>query len=388
MWRHGGRVDPRDLLVLLLLSLSACAANDMPPPAGFGGVRTESALTTRATGPDERTQPPVVEAAAADAAGHAASAVDADVDTKQLERTLRDQLATAADPTQAALELADLLAALERHREALAVVATALQRVDAPALQVCRAGLLRDLGRPRQAAAALLALVQNHGPGAMHPGLLFECAELQWLVGDGAGAAATLQELRTVHAADPWCDTNRAALDGLAAEVANHAGAPRARVRDLLASLRGADAAPDRIRLLGDLVDLADRETGERRHYLRTRALAIACADTSPAVRSRAVQLAEVTEPNGAAFVAAALADEAPLVRRFAAERTAELPPADAIALLVEAIDQEDDAGAFLAMHTTLSRLVANGPTLAPREESEANARARVAAAWGQRCSP
>jgi len=221
----------------------------------------------------------------------------------------------------------------------------------------------------------------------MHPGLLFECSELQWLVGDAAGATATLQDLEAVHAADPWLDTNRMAIDGLATEIATRQTPVRARVRDLLGSLRGADSPSDRIRLLGDLVALSGQEHGDRRDYLHSRAVAIGCADDSPAVRARAIQLAEPGTDAGDSFARAALDDEAPLVRRCAAARVADFAPAAAMGLLVAAIARENDADAFRAMHEALSRLVSDPPNLAPGAEGDAATRVLVARAWGQRCS-
>lgn len=369
--------------LLLLVTLSACAAQVEPRPPGMGGVRGQSVLAGRPAPATTTTDRTAMDAAAAPEPPTMADSYDASA----LERSLREELATATDPAPAALELADLLSALERHRDALDVVDAARQRSDDPALQVCRAGLLRDLGQRPAAVAALLALARAHGPAAMHPGLLFECAELQWLVGDADGAAATLHDLQEVHANDPWCATNRLALEGLAAELATRDAPPRARVRDLLASLRGNGSVSDRIRLLGDLVALADQETGARRQHLRTRALAIACADESPAVRARAVQLADPPQEDAEAFCRAALDDVAPIVRRFAAERTPACAPAAATGLLVDAMQHEDDPATFAAMHAALAGLVENGPILAPHAEDDPATRAQLARAWRQRCS-
>ncbi len=389
MWRHGAWVDPTGLLLLALMS--ACATPPAEPaPRGLGGVRSESVLTGVAAVEASGNAAPSPEP---DALEPAATMLAAPQPTEalgepDLERALRHELANAADPVPAALELADLLCALERHREALAAVEAALLRRADPALQVCRAGLLRDLGRRQQAVDALQELIRANGPGALHPGLLFECAELQWLVGDGEGAAATLHSLQAVHATDPWCATNRAALDGLLTELSTHAAAPRVRVRDLLASLRGNGTVSERIRLLGELVALADRESGARREHLRSRAVAIGCADESPAVRARAVQLADPAPEDIEAFCQAALADPAPIVRRFAAARTVECSRSAALVLLLDAIRLEADPGAFAALHAALAGMVTDGPTLAATEADDASARERIAAAWRQRCSP
>ncbi|MBX3464123.1 MAG: hypothetical protein KF830_13195 [Planctomycetes bacterium] len=308
-------------------------------------------------------------------------------DVGDLERALRHELATAADPTAAALELADLLCALERHREALAAVEAALRRADHPGLQVGRAGLLRDLARRREAAEVLTGLATAHGPGALHPALLFECAELHWLAGDAAAAKATLDSLQQAHADDEWCAANRPVLEGLAAELGNAAGPPRVRVRDLLASLRGAGTASERVRLLGELCELADAESGARRQHLRSRAIAIGCADESPAVRARAVQLAEPPPADALDFCTAALADDAALVRRCAADRAVADLGARAVPVLVDALARETDAMAFGAIHQALAELVVDGPSLEGGSAVDDAERSRVAAAWRQRCS-
>lgn len=385
MWRLGAAVDATGLL--LLAALAGCATDAPTTPAGLGGLRGQSALIAApevaATAAGAGAQPAAADASAA--AAEAPATIDA-VTGAERERQLRQELATADDPVPAALELADLLGALERHREALAVVETALTRGEVPALQVCRAGLLRDLGRRGEAAAALQALLRAHGPAAMHPGLLFELAELHWLVGDHDGAEATLRDLRQAHGDDPWCTSNAAALDGLGEELATASAPPRVRVRDLLGSLRGGATVADRVRLLGELVAMADRETDARREYLRGRALAIACGDDSPAVRARAVQLMQPHPDDAESFCREALADPAPLVRRCAAERAAECLRGDAVPLLLAALEREDDADAFAAMHAQLRQLCEAGPEL--QDAADPAARAEVRHAWRQRCNP
>jgi hypothetical protein len=383
-------------LAVVAYLLAACASEptrSLPP--GLGGLRHQTVLDAAAVpSVDPDRGPAKATEAASSAAGPGAGtaqerAIPGDpADTTSIERLLRHELAHAEDPAPAALELADLLCALERHREALAVVDAALARSAAPGLHVCRAGLLRDLARRGEAAEVLCRLAREHGPAALHPGLLFECAELQWLVGDGAGAKATLGSLEQAHAGDPWCAANRAAIDGLATELATVTEPPRVRVRDLLGSLRGAGTASERIRLLDELCRLADAETGARRQHLRSRALAIACADESPAVRARAVQLAELPPTDAVAFCRAGLDDDASLVRRCAAERAVgDLGPS-AVPLLVDAIGRETDPMAFAAMHRALAALVADGPRLDSEVELDEVARARVVAAWRQRCNP
>jgi Flp pilus assembly protein TadD len=122
---------------------------------------------------------------------------------------LRQELATAEDPTASALELAGFLAAEERHEEALAVVQQAETRSPDPRLRVARAGLQRDLGRRHLALAELETLVRERGAKALHPGLLYEVAELNWLEGNGAQALANLREIDQVHGDDPWCLDHR-----------------------------------------------------------------------------------------------------------------------------------------------------------------------------------
>ncbi|MBL9078999.1 MAG: hypothetical protein JNL08_15960 [Planctomycetes bacterium] len=370
-------------MAVAALAGGACAG--LPEPDGYGGVRRESMLQPTAAPAAARAPAERVPAAAL---LQPDSDLVAAADVGATERQLRHELAHAADPTAAALELADLLCALERHRDALDAIDAALARRDAPALRVCRAGVLRDLARRPEAVAELQALARQHGAASLHPGLLFECAELQWLLGDAAAAQATLAELQRVHAADPWVEANATALRGLADELATASAPPVARVRDLLASLRGGVSPADRVRLLTELCRLADRETGPRREYLRSRAIAIACADESPAVRARAVQLAEVRGEDAADFCRTALADDAALVRQVAAERCPALAGDDAVPWLLAALAAETDGFAFAAMHAALAVLVPGGPELPSGLAGDAATRSAVTAAWRQRCRP
>ena len=82
----------------------------------------------------------------------------------------------------------------------------------------------------------------------------------------------------------------------------------------------------------------------------------------------------------------AALADEAALVRRFAAERTAELEPVTAVPALLDALRREQDPAAFLALHESLRQLLGDAPSFLAGDEQDSAARARLAADWEARC--
>ena len=382
----GARTTSSRIASILVMGAAAWACSGAPEPQGIGGVRSESVLRAApvaASTPAAPVTPPAAAASAvaeATAPGLAGEAIDA------TERQLRHELARAADPTEAALELAGMLCGLERHREALAAVDAALARADTPALHVCRAGVLRDVGRRRDAVDELLALRARHGAEGLHPALLFECAELQWMLRDADGAAETLRELERVHAGDPWREENRFAIDGLADEMRTRTAPPTVRVRDLLADLRGGDVAAQRVRLLDELCRIADHEGGTPGDNLHTRAIAIASADPSAAVRARAVQLGRPRQPDVAPFCEAALADAAPLVRQVAAQRCPDLAGGDAVPWLLDAASREHDAAAFLAMHGALSALVNGGPDLFPAAANDADTRAAVVTAWRERC--
>lgn len=267
------------------------------------------------------------------------------------EAELREQLATAADPVPAAHELVARLGADERFADALAVVAAARQRSDSPWLPVLQASVLRDLGQRHAALAELLQLRSKVGAESFAPALQIEVAELQWLEGQKAEAAATLASLRAAIGATAPAPV-LAKLERLANEV-GAAAAPRTiAVRDLLGNLRGAPTATARLAALDRLVR-ADADPEAQR-----RAIQVAAGDEASSVRARAVQLAAPSEPEREGFCREALADAAPLVRRFAVARTVELLGGAGTGLLFERLAVETDESLFVAIDAALCRVV------------------------------
>jgi hypothetical protein len=296
------------------------------------------------------------------------------------EAELRTALATADDPTSAALALAELLGQQERHAEALAALAVAEQRQPHPALQLQRAELLRDLGQRHRAVAELRQLRDRLGEAALPPAARLDLAELEWLEGDRAAATATFAALRADPAASAFCTAAAVRLAQLEREL-TQPQPTRLGLRDCLGNLRGGATPSVRIAMLQQLTAVA----GDQQQSLRIRVLAIAAGDESPAVRMRAVQLAVPADGLGAAFIAAALVDAAPLVRRAAAAQAAALAGPVAVSLLGERLRAEDDESTFVAVHRALAAIDAATPALPIGAAATAAGRAAVAAAWERR---
>jgi len=311
---------------------------------------------------------------------HGAAALGA-AEPGAFERSLRQELATAEDPTASALELAGLLAAKERHDEALAVVQQAETRSQDPSLRVARAGLQRDLGRRHLALAELEALVRERGARALHPGLLFEVAELNWLEGNGGQALANLRDIGQLHGDDPWCLEHQPQLRELAAEIQRGRGPQRVRVVDLLGNLRGAPNASTRIAVLEQLSRTASGDEDATAELL-ARAVEIASADAAPVVRARAVQLARPSAETAAEVCETALADEATIVRQFAAVRAVELLGPASAYLLLDCLAKEQDPATFAALHEALKRLGKKAPQLPVGGGETAEGRQKIVAAW------
>jgi len=312
----------------------------------------------------------------------------ADAELRQVEQDLRQELSVASDPTDCALELAGLLADLERHREALAVLTTARQRSANQSLRVAIAGVHRDLGQRHLAVAALEAVLIEEGSLAMSPALQLELAELQWLEGSPAAALATTSGLRRAHADGPWFAQHAAAVQALELEVGTQAAPTKVRVRDLLGNLRGAPGPLVRLRTLEELLKLADGLPTSRRSggmSIVDRTLAIGLADEAGVVRARAIQLGapRVAEPE--LLFRAALRDADPMVRTVTAAASAERLQTAALPQLIEAIAAEQDPKVFRAIHEAASSIASGGPTLAPDDELHAERRAALAVAWTHR---
>jgi hypothetical protein len=303
------------------------------------------------------------------------------------EASLRRQLANDSDPTEAALELAARLCESERVGEALPVLDAALARHASPLLRIARAGVLRDLGQRHLARNELQAVRLERGAENLHPSLLFELAELQWLEGDGIGAAGTLREIGAVHATDAWSTAHLRERESLAAEIERGGVPSQIRVRDLLGNLRGAPLATERLAVLEQLWNTT-AVTGPTRAVLRERVVAIALGDDAVAVRAKGVQLATPDAADADAFVRAALADEAPLVRQVAAARGVELLGRAAPPVLLEFLAKEQDPGVFLALHDALATAMRVVDSVLPVSAASADGRAAVVARWRERVRP
>lgn len=379
-------------LALLVGLLVGCAGQPKASASAFG--RPTSLLDV----PETRAktdQPTAVEASALVPGKSAADAPVADIpladtpgDGLAVEARLREQVASAGDPTGPALELAERLVAREDLVGALAAVDAALARRHTVSLRVARADLLRDLGQRHLAVAELRTLVDDLTIPATPPDCLFELAELEWLEGNQLAATKALDALIGQHGATDWFLANQPQLAALRREVAAGGAPQRIRLRDLLGSLRGAPSPMTRLRILEGLVANESPGQGNPNDHRAVRAIAIALGDESPAVRARAVQLAQPEPADIAAFCAAGLADEAPLVRRAAIVRSEELQGRDCVVSLLTRLAAEDDPDCFRNLHEALQRQVTPTPTIVLDDPADADQRRATVAAWRLSCSP
>jgi hypothetical protein len=375
----------------LVLGASACvAAATAAPTAAAPGV-----VVAPAEGVTAASVAPATRIAAPAPAGDDATS-DSDL-APATERALRERLAIDDDPASA-LELAAFLCDDERHRDALAVLDRAIGRCSHVALRVARAGVQRDLGWRHLAAAELRRLHEEHGSGGLHPGLLFELAELEWLEGNGAATRTLVAALRNTHPTDPWMVANQTRVEGLRRETEQHDRPPRLQVRDALGTLRGAPAAATRLAYLDLLVGLVAPGGGQNgdaevagpehaEHEVRARAIAIACGDEAASVRARALSLAQPAPACAAEFWQTALADESPVVRCQACVRAADLLQAAAVPLLTAQLAAESDAMVLAAVDRELAALTGNAPVFAPGITPDPASRALLETTWRQRCS-
>ena len=296
------------------------------------------------------------------------------------ERAVREELARGADPEEAALQLAVGLAARERYHDALAAVEAALERRPSDGrLLVARAGLLRDLGMRAEAARVLAGLRAEHGAGAMHPGILLELAELQWLEGEPAAALATIVEMQQVHGSDPWVAGREDAIATLEAEVRAEPRPRTVKLRDVLGNLRGAPEPAERIAALRRLLEVG----GE----VAVRAVATGVVDEDPAVRQLALERAELEPEALLELGAAMLLDPARTVRATAAARLGASGQPGATGPLLGALGVEEDEATFAALVRGLLALYPNGPALDPAGYGSAARRMETAAAWNRHCN-
>ncbi len=391
-------VVPKSFAAAVACAVAGCATDGPTAAGGAFGRSGESYVAAPASAPPSaepaegalpRSSVGVADAERGELAASPAVVADAFVgvgdEARAEERRLRSALAKAADPTEPALDLAAWLCEAERHAEALAVVESALPRTADPRLQVARAGLLRDVGRRRDAAALLANLVKEHGGGSLHPGLLLEWAELAWVEGDGTMAKAALASLDAAHAADPWCAEHRVAIEAVRTGVERNLR-PALSIDDLLGDLRGAPEVGTRSSAFGMLASIV-RSYGDRAaHDLMERVVAIAVADDAAEVRALGVG---AIQPGGVAeaAIAAAFADPASAVRVAAADRSVAALGAAGKALLLDRLEAESDVQVGAAIHRALSRLVADGPAWPEGAAPTRDVLADLARAWRARCA-
>ncbi|MBL8748302.1 MAG: hypothetical protein JNK78_04015 [Planctomycetes bacterium] len=391
-------VVPKSFAAAVACAVTGCAT-DGPTAAGSAFGRSGESYVAApanvpATEPAAEAARPRASVGVADAGKRAldASAVVAaealaDVaDTARAEeRRLRETLANAPDPTEPALDLAAWLCDAERHGEALAVVESALPRTADPRLQVARAGLLRDVGRRRDAAALLARLVQERGGGALHPGLLLEWAELAWVEGDEAMAKSALASLDAAHAADPWCVEHRVAIEAVRTGV-ERSLRPALSIDDLLGDLRGAPEVGTRISAFGMLASIVRSHGDQAARDLLERVVAIAVADDAAEVRALGVGSIQ-PGPDAEMAIAAAFADPASAVRVAAADRSVAGLGAAGKTLLLDRLEAESDVQVGAAIHRALSRLVPDGPAWPEGAVPTRDLLADLARAWRARCA-
>lgn len=296
------------------------------------------------------------------------------------ERAIREELAAGAEPEEAALQLAATLAARERYHDALAAVESALERRPTDGrLQLARSGLLRDLGMRAEAARMLGKLRDERGAAALHPGILLELAELQWLEGEPAAALATIDELRQVHGTDAWVLGRADAIEAFAREVRSGPRPRSMKLRDVFGNLRGAPDPGSRLVALRRLLDVG----GE----LAARAVAAGVVDGDPGVRGLALGRADLAPDALLELAAAMIGDPAPGVRAVAAARLGATGQPAAAPPLLDAIGAEADEVAFTAMVRALLLLFPGGPALDPAGYGSAARRMETAEAWNRHCN-
>lgn len=303
------------------------------------------------------------------------------------ERVLRHAFAAASDGDEAAdaaLRLVLRLREEERLPEALAVLEAGIRRQGGLPLRVERAGVLRDLGQ-RHAALAELRALRDEGLVLAVPQQL-ELAELEWLEGEHAAAAATVSAVLADEAGAAWLAQADAMTAQMVADVVAGRSVQFLRIRDLLGNLRGAPLSSDRIAALELLLDPA-RLPADVALEAAERALSIALRDGSPAVRAHAIRLAPAANGIAADAAAVGLADPLPIVRVEAARAAAAAPGVDTVGDLLAALRIEEDVAAFGAIQAALARLLPGLP-LPPTAADDAAARAAVRAVVAAHLAP
>lgn len=280
------------------------------------------------------------------------------------------------------LAMAAVLAEAEAHADAL----RALERSEFAAdlsVAMARADLLRDLGRRHDALAAMRGVRERLGAAAIDPRVLYELAELERLEGERAAARRTIAAIRELHGDAAWTRANSARLAIVDGQLAAAEPIRAMSARDLLGNLRGAPEPAERLAALQALLAVAGGETAEAA-AVRDRAVAIAVGDDAETVRLAGVEAWTFDASIGRDFVALALADESPRIRRAAVAHAGQLPPSDAVPLLFDRLRQEDDAAVFLALHDGLRAASNLGVAITPLDAATAAGRAAMVDRWRQ----
>lgn len=340
----------RPTTALWLLLTAGCAAPETGEVSAFGG------------GSESLVPPP-------------APAVE--VAPPRTEAELRNDLATGGDPVGAALALVALFDVEERLPESLLVIASAATRAgEVPPLMAARAGVLRDLGRRRE-AAEILHRLQREQPRHFGAGLWLELAELEYLEGRREAAGEAMRQLRAQVEAGPFVQAHDFEIRTLEQSIALAAPARSVRVRDLLGDLRGAEDPARRV--------LVFRLLHEQGGEAASRAACIAVGDPDARVRSAGVAAAAVDRSLLPDFCAKALSDPESPVREAGARRCAALPRDEAATLLLPVLASERDAIAFSAEHEVLRELFGTAEPLSPAAALDEGVRKETVAFWQER---
>lgn len=290
--------------------------------------------------------------------------------------------ATEADAVEELLDVAATLADVELHADALRSLDASVHAADLR-VAMARADLLRDLGRRHDALAAMRGVRDRLGAAAIDPRVLFEIAELERLEGERASARRTIAAIRELHGDAAWTRANGARLAVVDGQLAAGEPVRAMSARDLLGNLRGAPEPVERLAALRSLLDGASADTVEAAS-VRERAVTIALGDDAEPVRLAGVEAWTFDAAIGRDFVALALCDASPRVRRAAVAHAGHLPPAAAAALLFARMNQEEDVEVFLALHDGLRAAAGGGAAITPLDAATAAGRAAVVDRWRQ----
>ncbi len=284
------------------------------------------------------------------------------------------------DAVEELLDMVAVLADGEAHVDALRAIDASPYALDL-GVAMARADLLRDMGRRHEALAVMRGVRESLGAAAIAPQVLFEFAELERLEGDRAAARRTLASIRELHGEAAWTRANDSRLALVDGQLAAGEPVRAMAARDLLGNLRGAPQPAERLAALRALLDGAYGDA-DRALAVRERAITIALGDDSEPVRLAGVEAWTYDAAIGRDFVALALCDASPRVRRAAVVHAANLPTAAASALLLARMSQEADVEVFLALHDGLRAAAGGGAAITPLDAATAAGRAAVVDRW------